>query len=346
MFPYILLLVLLVGIVFIERFSFGRKAFWLPSFFLILFASMRSSSVGTDTVNYTYNFEKSLSSTYYDFDNGMEPGYQLFEYIILTCTNSYFWLFFISSMVVVLCYLTTIKKVSINYFYSIFIFITFGFYTFFFNGLRQGFAMAIIFFGLPYFLEKRIISYSIVVFIASMFHVSALIMLPMYFLVNAKFRIEYKVLACFIISVLASQVLIGYLAQGNSRYEHYTQQVDQAGGYITLLFYSLIGLFIYFSSKKNRSEDIIFNKFEQILLCGLALVFPIAFLGTDPSGPQRMLYYFVSMNIFLIPYVLDRYNNVLINLFFIIFSLLYFVIITMRFGDLYPYQFNPVFEVF
>ncbi|MCZ1179757.1 EpsG family protein [Acinetobacter pittii] len=346
MLPYILLLVLLISVVFVESFSLGRKAFWLPALFLIFFASIRSSSVGTDTVNYTYNFERSLNSMYYDFNNGMELGYQLLEYIILTCTDNYFWLFLISSIVVVLSYLITIKKLSINYFYSIFIFITFGFYTFFFNGLRQGLAMSICFLGLPYLLEKRIIPYFTVVFIASMFHISALIMIPIYLLVNARFRLEYKVIACFIISILASQVLIGYLAQGNKRYEHYTQEVDQAGGYITLLFYSLIGLVVYFSSKKNRSENIYFNKFEQIFLCGLALMFPIALLGTDPSGPQRILYYFTSMCIFLIPYILKKYNSILINILFVLFSVIYFSMITMRFGDLYPYQINPIFEVF
>lgn len=283
---------------------------------------------------------------YYVFNSDIEYGYQFLEWMILNFTHNYFWLFFVSSILVVPAYLLTIRKLSINYFYSLLIFISFGFYTFFFNGLRQGIAMAICFFGLPYLIEKRAIPYFILVFFAFMFHVSALVMLPVYFLVLTKIKIEYKILACFIVSILASQILIGYLAQGNSRYEQYTQEAEKAGGYITLLFYTLIGFLIYFAGKKIRLKDVRFDIFQQIFLCGLALVLPISLLGTDPSGPQRILYFFSCMVIFLIPYILKGINNTYFNILFIFLSVVYFLLITMRFSDLYPYQINTFFEIF
>lgn len=238
------------------------------------------------------------------------------------------------------------KRISISYLVSVFVFITFGFYTFFFNGLRQGVSRVICFFGLPYLIEKRIIPYFLAVLTASMFHVPALVMLPVYFLVLTRIKIEYKILACFIVSILASQIVIGYLAQGNIRYEYYTQEAEKAGGYITLLFYSLIGFLIYSYGKKIRLEDVRFDNFQQIFLCGLALVLPISLLGTDPSGPQRILYYFSSIVIFLIPYVLKKFNNVYFNILFLILSIIYFLLITMRFGDLYPYEINSFSEIF
>lgn len=346
MFSYLLVLFLVMFFVLYEKKVLGRKAIIAPLLLLIALPTLRSNRVGTDSGTYTAAYIQKYYPYEYGFHKDIEYGYQLIDSLILSFSYNYVWLFLITSIIVIPAYLFTIKKISINYLYSILIFITFGFYTFFFNGLRQGIAMAICFFGLPYLIQKRVICYSLVVFIASLFHMSALIMLPLYFLVNSKIKIELKFLACLITSTLTSQILIGYFAQSNARYEHYTQEAEQAGGYITLAFYFLIGLLVYVTGYKIRNEDIMFNKLEQMLLCGLALVLPVALLGTDPSGPQRIMYYFVSSVIFLIPYILRKYNNLYISILFLIFSVIYFILITMRFSNLYPYVTNPIFEIF
>lgn len=346
MLPYFLLIFIFFIVFIVVYKSTNKFPFVISLWILCFFAGIRNYTIGSDTPTYVYNFINNTDVQYYVFNDDVEKGYQVFEYIVLSLTHEYFWFLFIASIIVVSLYLIAIKKLSIDYYTSLYIYICFGFYTFFFNGLRQGIAMAICFFGLPYLIEKRIISYFLVVFIASLFHVSALVMLPIYFLVNLKFKLEFKVLACLITSILASQILIEYFAQSNVRYEHYTQEAEQAGGYITLAFYFFIGLVVYFTGHKIRNQDIKFNKFEQILLCGLALVFPITFLGTDPSGPQRILYYFVSTVILLIPYILRKFNNIYLNILFIIFVIIYFILTTMRFSNLYPYQINPIFGVF
>lgn len=346
MFPYLLVLFLVMFFVLYEKKVLGRKAIIAPLLLLISLSSLRSNRIGTDSGTYTAAYVQKYYPYEYGFDKDIEYGYQFIDSLILSFSYNYVWLFFVTSIIVISAYLFTIKKLSINYLYSILVYITFGFYTFFFNGLRQGIAMAICFLGLPYLIEKRLIAYLLVIFIASLFHVSAFVMLPLYFLVNSKIKIELKFLACLITSTLTSQILIGYFAQSNARYEHYTQEAERTGGYITLALYFFIGLLVYVTGYKIRNEDIRFKKLEQILLCGLALVLPIALLGTDPSGPQRIMYYFVSSVIFLIPYILRKYNNLYISILFVIFSVIYFILITMRFSNLYPYVINPIFEIF
>ncbi|MDH1365258.1 EpsG family protein [Acinetobacter johnsonii] len=346
MLPYLTVLLLVILIVFFESKYLSRKAIIFPSIILILLPSLRSNIVGTDSRNYTHAYDFKYNPYSHGFDPNVEYGYQLLDNFVLYFSYNYFWLFLLTSMLVVTLYMVTIRKLSVNYYYSVFVYIAFGIYTFFFNGLRQGIAMSICFFCLPYLIEKRWVLYFIFVFIASMFHISALVMLPMYYLVHLRFKIEYKVFGCFIISMLASQILIGYLAEGNARYEHYTEEAEKTGGYITLLFYTFIGALVFVLGKKYRNFDIRFNKFEQILLCGLALVFPISLLGTDPSGPQRILYYFAGVVVFLIPYILRRVKSAYFNLLFIFLSIIYFLLITMRFSNLYPYQINPFFEIF
>lgn len=346
MFPYLILLFILMFYIFIQNISINRKSIFIPILMLVIFASVRSYYVGTDTRTYLSNFTTNLDANYFSFNSDIEYGYQFLEFIILNFTHNYFWLFFVTSMLVVPLYLITIKKLSENYILSIFIYITFGYYTFFFNGLRQGIAMALFFFSLPYLVNRKIVIYSLIIFTASLFHISALMMIPLYFLIHLKLKIEWKVLYCFLISILSSQILIKYLAQSNVRYESYTQEAEKAGGYITLLFYFLLGLLIYLVGNNVRNHEKMFSNFEQIYLCGLALIFPLALLGTDPSGPQRLLYYFSSLVILLLPYILNYYRSIYVRIFFIFFSVIYFILTTMRFSNLYPYSINPIFEVF
>ena len=208
MLPYLLVLSFIMSWIALEKKSLNRKSFWVPLIVLVLFASIRSYHVGTDGRTYVIPFISQLDVEYFQIQENIEIGYQLLEYLLLSLTSDYFWLFFVTALIVVYCYLTIIKKYSVNYWFSVFLFITLGVYTFFFNGLRQGLAMAIFALALPYLLEKRLIPYLIICFLASLFHLTALFMIPFYFLVNLRIKPFYKILATFLGSLFFSRLLI------------------------------------------------------------------------------------------------------------------------------------------
>ncbi len=339
---YFLVLIIVMLWIWVEKKSLSRKAFFMPIFILILFFSIRDFTVGTDTITYTKFFRDGLVPQYYEFNPEVEVGYQFVEYLILNFTHNYFWLFFFCSLIVVPSYFYIIKKYSTNYILSIFIFITFGLYNFFFNGLRQGIAIAICFLALPFLLDKKILKYFIFIFIASLFHVSAWVMLFFYFLVHSRIKLEYKMISIIGISSIVSGLVINYLANSNKRYESYGQIDEASGGYLTLSFYIVLGIFIYIFGKKERIINYNFRVYEQIFLCGLLLVIPVAFLGTDPSGPQRLLNYFLPILTLLLPMLLDKYKLVI----FIFLAMIYFYLVTSKFGEIIPYSINPIFEIF
>ena len=339
---YFLVLIIVMLWIWVEKKSLSRKAFFVPVFILILFFSIRDFTVGTDTITYTKFFRDGLIPQYYDFNPEVEVGYQFIEYLILNFTHNYFWLFLLCSVIVIPSYFYIIKKYSTNYILSIFIFITFGIYNFFFNGLRQGIAMAICFLALPFLLDKKIFKYFIFIFIASLFHISAWVMLFFYFLVHFRTKLEYKMIWVAGLSSIISGVVINYLANSNKRYESYGQVDEASGGYLTLSFYIVLGMFVYVFGKKERIINYNFRVYEQIFLCGLLLVIPVAFLGTDPSGPQRLLNYFLPMLTLLLPILLDRYKLAI----FIFLAMIYFYLVTSKFGEIIPYTINPIFEIF
>lgn len=330
-----------------EKYSLNRKAYFIPCFLLVVFASIRNYTIGTDTPNYTSFFRGSISLDNYVFDPRVELGYQFFEYIILTISKQYYSLFIASSLIIVPSILYIIKKYSVNYFISVYIYIAFAFYTVYFNTLRQGIAIAICMLGIYFFINKKLIPYFFVILLASTFHISAWVMLLLYFVVHhINIKLEYKVLMSFFMTFSLGKVVINFMASDNDRYLKYTEQADNAGGYLLVLFYFLIALFIYLNGFKLRESNEFFKVLEQTFIIGLALVIPIVLLGTDPSGPQRILYYFSFYVIFLIPMVLNLYNNKLINLSFLFLAAIYFILVTQRLYEIYPYTLNPIFEIF
>lgn len=344
--PYLFIISLVMFWIYFEKITLNRKAFWVPLFLLSIFAGIRSSKVGTDTGAYAAIFELNLDPRYYEFNPNVEIGYQYFEYILLNLTHNYYWLFLIAAFFIVYSFLLIIKKYSINYLLSVFVYITLGIYTFFFNGLRQGIAIAICFLALPYLINKIFLKYLLFVFLASFFHISAWVMLPFYFLVHANFKLQYKVLSSFLFSLFVSGLLISYLAQDNIRYEAYTEVSDSAGGYIMLLFYLFFAIVICLLCKKERLINNEYKVFEQIYLCGLFLVIPITFLGTSASGPQRVLNYFIPMLVFLIPFIVSKLKYNFVKFIFYFCLVIFFYVTTMRFSNLTPYLINPVFEIF
>lgn len=344
---YVGLLLFILLWIFFEKVALKREAFIIPCVALILFATLRDYTIGTDTATYTRFFRDAIDVNYYVFDPRIEYGYQFFVYLLLHISKQYYILFLASSLIIVPSTLYIIKKYSVNYSLSVFIYIAFAFYTFYFNTLRQGLAIAICMLGLYFFIYKKTLPYFLIVLLASTFHVSSWIMLLIYFMVHfVNIRIELKALISFLITFIGINFVIQLMAQDNDRYSHYTEQADNAGGYLLMTFYSIIALFIYLNGKYLRQNNELFRVLEQTFIVGLTLVIPIVLIGTDPSGPQRILYFFSFYVIFLIPLVLERYKSSSINLIFIILSTIYFCLVTQSLYEIYPYVLNPIFSIF
>lgn len=346
MLPYLLVLGFVIFWIALEDKALNRKAFFIPLIVLSLFAGLRRFSVGTDSGTYTRDFRNNLDVNYFEFEEGVELGYQYLEYILLRFNADYVWLFFTTALFVVFCYLRIIKKYSVNYWFSVFLYVCLGYYTFFFNGLRQGIAMAIFTIAFPSLLEKKLIWYLLICFIGSLFHASILFMIPFYFVVNLRVKPIYKIIATFLGSLLVSRFLIHYIAGTNERYEGYTEVSETAGGYLTLGFQVILVVFIYFIIYIYKIKDKELLKLFTFYASGVLFIVPVAILGANPSGPQRLLSYFTWVSILLLPLVFKKLNNTYITAMATVVFLIYFILTTSTFSNLTPYIINPIFKVF
>ncbi|MCU4614791.1 EpsG family protein [Acinetobacter lwoffii] len=346
---YILIIFFVCCYIYLEKKLIGRDALIIPVIFLSIIAALRNYTVGTDTPTYTLPFLKGLNFYSYTINPNIEIGYEYLVKLILLFTNNYSIYFFIISFFIIFLNFLVIKKYAVNYLFSIYLYIALGFYTIIYNPVRQSIAMAIVFMSLPYLLEKKLFKFCLIVYLASLFHISALIFIPIYFLLHLKLRIETKFVILFLGSTFLSKVLLIYLNNSNERYSNYTDiYLDNGDGRITVLFYSLLGFYIYLCGKKMRNNYIYAN-FEQLLICGLGISIPILFLGTDPSGPLRILNYFTWFFIFLLPYTVMLYSyksRKFILILMVFFFFLYYLTIVNLFGGIVPYIINPSFEIF
>lgn len=346
MLPYLLVLSFVMFWIVLEKKTLNRKSFWVPLIVLSLFSGIRSFRVGTDSENYTRDFRISLDIYNFQFNESIEIGYQVLKYLLLVLTHNYFWLFWLSGLIVVYCYLKIIKRYSVNYWFSVFLFLTSGVYTFFFNGLRQGLAMAVFALAIPYLIEKRFFIYFVVCVVASLFHTTALFMVPFYFLVNFKIKLIYKVMITFLGSLFTVRFLIAYIAEENERYKGYAQVSESAGGFLTLGFYTLISFFIFFVIYIYKIKDEQLLKLFTFYTVGVFFIIPIAMLGANPSGPQRLLSYFTWTIVLMLPIVFKRINNIYITSISVFVFVIYFILATSKFSNLTPYIINPIFEIF
>lgn len=178
----------------------GRKtkhiALFTACLILWFFMAFRGLQVGVDTKHYAYVFsqfgsipfsEVFTAVTYanesesWAFD--FEPGYRLANKLLsLFFTTPQAITVFNATVILVLWYFL-IKRDSPNFLLSIWLFITLGVYQTEMNVTRNAIAILMVYNAFPYLRRRDLPRYAAVCLLASLFHIAALILLPVYFLV-------------------------------------------------------------------------------------------------------------------------------------------------------------------
>ncbi len=184
MFVYYLVLAGLTGLIFLDHiriYNYHKKnqklVFFLMVMLLALVAGLRYN-VGTDYYNYylSYDYFKTASLAIND-----EPGIKFIARIAMVIYDDPRTMLFLASVITVVLMATTVLKNSDLYWLSILLYVFLGCWHGCFNGVRQYLAAAILFAGHCFIKERKFWQYLIVVFLASMCHVTAVVGVIFYF---------------------------------------------------------------------------------------------------------------------------------------------------------------------
>lgn len=245
-----------------------------------------------------------------------------------------------------------ILRYSTKFELSMYLYITTFCYYSTFNGMRQWLASAILFVGFKYIKERDLFKYLICVFIAYTFHNSALVMIPMYFIVNRRFESKETliIVAIFVFSYIFFngflETLFTFL-QG-TKYEHYQEGIEawqEGAGMIRVVVYvvPLIATIIlkkYMNERSTKDLDILLN------LCLMSVLFML--LGTRHVFFVRMNLFFDIYYVLLLPRLTDledknlnRFMYYSIVMFYFAFS---YMLLVAHDANIIPYSMN--FNIF
>lgn len=163
---------------------------------LWFFMAFRAIGVGVDTKHYAYVFSQfddipfsrvftavtyANESESWAFD--FEPGYRLANKLLSLLFTSPQAITVFNSTVIICLWYFLIKRDSPNFLLSVWLFITLGIYQTEMNVTRNAIAILMVYNAFPYLHRRDFPRYLAVCLFASLFHIAALVLLPVYFLV-------------------------------------------------------------------------------------------------------------------------------------------------------------------
>ena len=179
----------------------GRKtkhiALMTACVILWFFMALRDVTVGVDTKHYAYvfsqfdeiPFSKVFSAVTYANESenwafDFEPGYRLVNKLLsMICTAPQTITIFNATVIMVLWY-NLIRRESPDFMLSIWMLLTMGIFQTQMNVTRNAIAILLVYNAFGYLRRGRFVPYACVCVFASLFHVAALVFLPVYWLIR------------------------------------------------------------------------------------------------------------------------------------------------------------------
>lgn len=284
---------------------------------LIFFASMRSYNVGADTIRYVTALEEYCQYSAFEiikaesiYPYRFELGYFWFTKLCALFNLNYSLFLLIIACIIYIPTFKLINKYSPFPLLSLLIYFGFELFSYSLGLLRQFIALSIVLIGLDNLFSKKFLRWLFYVFLASLFHQSAIICLA-YWVIN---RFNFK--RILILSVLLQPVFLFFgryiliiVFSLSTFYNPYIGSIHDNvnSSYIMLVMYDLLLLVcIYHQFCLKRINTIIFDfaiKSVPVICCLQALAYSLGIFG-------RVLMYFSIFNIVLIPMLIkDIFNK-------------------------------------
>lgn len=312
----------------------------LVIFILILQSGLRNWGVGPDTYQYYHIFNltrhASLKELLYNFTHfeGKDPFYRVFIKIFQMFSDSYQVFLILVAVIFMTVLGNFILKNTTKIRHAALAFIIYmGYFYGFFSitGIRQTLATAFLLWSFEFIKKKKYIGFVVLVFIAGLFHISALVFLLVPFIINfkkPKLLLAASLFSLPIIFYFKNSFAIGLVTifGMEDRFLNYTVQYHQGGSVIIDTFFILLGVISLVMYNKVESKNAAVSKFFP--LYAVALVF-IPLQWVNPSA-GRIGMPFIVFAILMIPYLLEALGgkDITARKIIYVFTVVLFIILT------------------
>lgn len=318
--------------------------FWIAILIPVMLAALRYE-VGTDYGNYVaiYKFVSQLSISdwfLYDFGfDGTPFGLYLCAKIagVFDSVEVYFGL--MASATILPIYLMIKRRLSANNTFLIAFAYLITLFTTSFNTVKQGAAIAIVLFGIEFIQDRKIKEFLICILIAMMFHPTAIIALPMYFLWRQPgTKISLKRYALYMGMILVVTFFPSIVQLLPGRFASYATYEGTSGNRNVWL--QLVILLIFYLFRRRFKKLSIDN---EVLLSIFLVGNILGLTGFVSPFVKRIASYYTYVQYILmgqIPAFFAKSNRMIIKSIIMIYLIGYFILsaFVLGQGNLIPYQ--------
>lgn len=295
--------------------SVGLFGALLALFLLVFFASIKTYVA--DTTAYIDSFVKDerLLSDIPNvlFSDTRGPLFQVSQILFKNCISDNYncW---ISAIAIFQGFAIAkfLSTYSTHFNFSCYLFIANCSFFWMFNGLRQFTAVCIILLAGKYLFNKKTIPFLVCVFIAYLFHATAILWVPFYFIVQGK-PFNKKVIISIIVAVLCvifvnefTDILSDALEE--TSYSGATEQFSEDDGVnpVTTLLYSIPAIIAFWRRRLIVSKE--HPRYIDILINMSCVAVAISLVGNFTSGILfgRLPIYFSVGNLVLLPWLINN----------------------------------------
>jgi hypothetical protein len=302
--------------------------FIITTLILVNFAGLRGDIEG-DYSNYYNIFNESNIFDSHEID--VEPGYYFINRFFGIIGLPFQALIYLMAILSIVPKMIFIRKFSLNFGLSVFIYYCTSFFIFDFIQIRQAVATAIFMTSLIFVQERKFLAYLFCILIAIQFHISALIALPVYFFLNLKVPkiVLYSILGiCTFITVFHITIpLVDYLMNSfslpsfiESKAEFYFNSEDFSMASVKQLALGFLFVFINNNGENNKTllknKEVDFsNIFTNLFVIGVIL--STVFNGMSELSYRIKWYFFWTESLLLINLVRYFIKSEILKVYFV-----------------------------
>ena len=291
---------------------------------LVMVAGLQNN-IG-DTYFYMHSF-KITTFTWTGIDFSGDFGFNIMQMLLQRISKDPQILIFTTALLTNLIIVIVLYQYSRYFELGIFMYITSGMFTTSMNGIRQYLAAAIVFGATKYLLNGSFKKYAFIILIASTVHKSALVLLPIYFIVRreAWTKVTFVLLTLSIFVVLGFNTFSGILfsALDNTPYGHYSEFAEGGANKIRIIITAIPVVIAFLGREKLKK---LWPQSDYIVNMSIISVFFII-IASQNWIFARFNIYFGLYNLILVSWIVKLFkenNQRLVYYCIIVFYFIYF----------------------
>ena len=295
---------------------------------MTILVALRHESVGTDTKNYIYFFEKFSKLSWEQLGKeSVEWGFTYFNKFVSLFSKEPQVFLAVTAIVTIAMIYPTYKRLCLDPSLTIVLYVTMSTFVMMFSGIRQMLAIGIGMLAYECTRRKKLIPFILCVIFAVMFHTSAFILVFMYPLYYARITKKWLIVVVPVLAIVFlfnRQIftIMGFLLE---RFTEYNTKISQTGAFTMLILFVAFAVFAFLIPEDDSLDTEAIGLRNFLLLSVVLQMFaPLHTIA------MRMNYYYIIFIPLLLPKIIEakssRWDQVakLSRHVMVVFFLLYF----------------------